>query len=100
MASPGEKRSGMKRDDLQERISDAWREAAAAGEPMPAEPALAQRLMASRPAVREALVRLEEQGYIRRRQGADTAVNRRMLDITGRIDQQIDRSELIAATHR
>ena len=65
---------------------------------MPGEPALAERLEASRPAVREALVRLEERGYIRRRQGADTTINRRMLDVSARIDEQIDRSELIAST--
>lgn len=65
---------------------------------MPGEPALAERLAASRPAVREALVRLEERGYIRRRQGADTVVNRRMLDVSARVDEQIDRSELIAST--
>lgn len=67
---------------------------------MPGEPALAERLAASRPAVREALVRLEERGYIRRRQGADTAINRRMLDVSARIDEQIDRSELIESTGR
>lgn len=67
---------------------------------MPAEPALAERLAVSRPAVREALVRLEERGYIRRRQGADTTINRRMLDVSARIDEQIDRSELIASTGR
>ncbi|MFW0783567.1 GntR family transcriptional regulator [Gordonia sp. CPCC 206044] len=88
------------RGGLRARLEEVWLESARAGSPMPGEPALAERLAASRPAVREALVRLEERGYIRRRQGADTAINRRMLDVSARIDEQIDRSELIASTGR
>ncbi|MBD0860669.1 GntR family transcriptional regulator [Gordonia sp. zg691] len=85
---------------LPARLEAVWLQSAQAGSPMPGEPALAERLAASRPAVREALVRLEERGYIRRRKGADTIINRRLLDVSARIDEQVDRSELIASTGR
>ncbi|MCX4091726.1 GntR family transcriptional regulator [Nocardia sp. alder85J] len=85
---------------LWSRLHEIWLESARAGAPMPGEPTLAARLDASRPAIREALVRLEERGYIHRRQGADTLVNRRMLEVSARIDEQIDRAELIASTGR
>ncbi len=97
---PARPRSANSRVGLRARLEEVWLESARSGSPMPGEPALAQRLAVSRPAVREALVRLEERGYIRRRQGADTTVNRRMLDVSARIDEQIDRSELIASTGR
>nr|WP_283255229.1 GntR family transcriptional regulator [Gordonia sp. PP30] len=83
---------------LGDRLVDVWRRAAESGTPMPGEPTLVATLAASRPAIREELVRLEERGYIRRRKGADTVVNPRMLDVSARIDQKIDRSELIAST--
>ncbi|MBO9523427.1 MAG: GntR family transcriptional regulator [Nocardioidaceae bacterium] len=82
---------------LASRLEELWQRAAAAGEVMPGEPALAQALTASRPALREALVRLEERGYITRRQGADTAINRAMLDIPARLDEKVENGSLINA---
>lgn len=65
-----------------------WREAAAGGATMPGEPALADLLGVSRPALREALVRLEAEGLIGRRKGADTVVNRAALEMPLRLDRQ------------
>jgi GntR family transcriptional regulator len=82
---------------LAERLEEVWTEAARRGARMPGEPALAAALQSSRPAVREALVRLEERGYIHRRKGADTAVNASLLDIPARFDRRLEKSDLIAA---
>ena len=64
------------------------------------EPALARELQATRPAVREALVRLESEGLIHKRQGAGTAVNRAAVEIAARPDQQIDNGEIIRSMGR
>ena len=85
---------------LDERLAAVWRQAAERGDPMPGESSLAADLDSSRPAVREALVRLEERGYVRRRKGADTVVNPSLLDIPARFDRQVDKVELIEATGR
>ncbi|KHL12145.1 GntR family transcriptional regulator [Mumia flava] len=85
---------------VQRRLQALWDEVARAGGVMPSEPALAATLSMSRPALREALVRLEERGYIHRRKGADTVVNTSLLDVPARFDQRIDQSELIAAMGR
>lgn len=73
---------------LLDRLREVWADAAVQGRALPAEPTLAATLGASRPSVREALVRLEAEGLIRRRQGADTVVNVAALDLNGRFDQQ------------
>ena len=82
---------------LDQRLRDVWTDAARSGRTMPSEPALASALATSRPAIREALVRLEERGYIHRRKGADTVVNPTLLDIPARFDRRLDKAELIAA---
>jgi GntR family transcriptional regulator len=82
---------------LAARLEKVWADAARSGARMPGEPALAAALQSSRPAVREALVRLEERGYIHRRKGADTAVNASLLDIPARFDRRLEKSDLIAA---
>ncbi|GAB7006371.1 GntR family transcriptional regulator [Nocardioides sp. AN3] len=90
--SPGDKQA-----PLSSRLEALWQRAAVAGELLPGEPALAEELTASRPALREALVRLEERGYITRRQGADTAINRALLDIPARLDEKVENGRLITA---
>jgi GntR family transcriptional regulator len=85
---------------LAEKLLAIWLETARSGEFLPSEPSLADSLSASRPAVREALVRLEERGLLRRRQGADTVVNAAALDIRARFDEQVDQAELIRAMGR
>ncbi len=85
---------------LAERIRRIWLDAARSGSAFPGEPALARQLRASRPAVREALVRLEAEGLIHKRQGAGTAVNRAAVEIAARLDQQVDNEEIIKAMGR
>jgi GntR family transcriptional regulator len=85
---------------LAERIRRIWLDAARSGSAFPGEPALARQLRVSRPAVREALVRLEAEGLIRKRQGAGTAVNRAAVEIAARLEQQVDNEEIIKATGR
>lgn len=82
---------------LHRRLEDLWTEAARAGQNLPGEPTLSMRLDSSRPAVREALIRLEERGYIHRRKGADTVVNTSLLGVPARFDERLDASTLIAA---
>ena len=85
---------------LAERIRRIWLDAARSGSAFPGEPALARELRASRPAVREALVRLEAEGLIHKRQGAGTAVNRAAVEIAARLDHQVDNEEIIRAMGR
>lgn len=82
---------------LDDRLHQVWLDAARHRTTMPSEPSLAASLATSRPAVREALVRLEERGYIHRRKGAGTVVNASLLDIPARFDARIDTSELISS---
>ncbi len=76
-------------DPIIEGILALWSSEAAA---LPSEPRLAEMLGASRNSVREALVRLEERGYVHRTQGARTTPNRRLAGVGRRIDQQFDHS--------
>lgn len=82
---------------LHRRLEALWTEAARTGRSLPGEPTLSMRLDSSRPAVREALIRLEERGYIHRRKGADTVVNTSLLGVPARFDERLDASTLIAA---
>lgn len=82
---------------LADRIRRIWLDVAHNGTAFPGEPTLARQLQASRPAVREALVRLQAEGLIHKQQGAETAVNRAAVEITARLDQQLDNEEIITA---
>lgn len=64
---------------------------------LPSEPSLASRLGASRPALREALVRLEAEGLLSRRRGATTTINREGQRIPARFDQQVEFLDVIEA---
>lgn len=81
-------------DALIDRILHLWR---ADAETLPSEPRLAELTGASRNSVREALIRLEERGYVHRTQGARTSPNRRLPGVGRRIDQQFDHSLSIRA---
>lgn len=83
-----EKRS-PDQDALIDRILHLWR---ADAETLPSEPRLAELTGASRNSVREALIRLEERGYVHRTQGARTSPNRRLPGVGRRIDEQFDHS--------
>ncbi|TQK69118.1 GntR family transcriptional regulator [Nocardioides sp. SLBN-35] len=87
-------------EPVERRLQRLWADAAERGGPMPGETTLAASLEISRPAVREALVRLEERGFIHRRKGADTTVNSSLLGIPARFEQRLDSAELIAAMGR
>lgn len=84
-------------ESLDRRLTSIWQAAAVRGDRMPGEPKLANALSSSRPSIREALIRLEERGYIRRRQGADTVVNTSLLSIPSRFDERVETSEMIRA---
>ncbi|MDU0326005.1 GntR family transcriptional regulator [Microbacterium sp. KSW2-21] len=64
---------------------------------LPSEPRLAELTGASRASVREALIRLEERGYVHRTQGTRTTANRRLPEVGRRIDEQFDHSLSIRA---
>lgn len=81
-------------DALIDRILHLWR---ADAETLPSEPRLAELTGASRNSVREALIRLEERGYVHRTQGARTSPNRRLPGVGRRIDEQFDHSLSIRA---
>ncbi len=80
---------------LVERLRAVTLRAGRLGEPLPGEPTLARDLGVSRPSVREALVRLEAEGLIRRRKGADTVVNPGALEMLARFDQQVEFADLL-----
>lgn len=70
------------------------------GQKLPSEPAIASALGASRPAVREALTRLESEGLVSRRQGAETTINREANRLQARFDHQVEFVDVIAASGR
>jgi GntR family transcriptional regulator len=80
---------------LVERLRAVALRAGRRGEPLPGEPTLAQHLGVSRPSVREGLVRLEAEGLIRRRKGADTVVNPGAIEMLARFDQQVEFADLL-----
>lgn len=75
---------------LDERLQQIWGEAARERMPLPTELELADALGASRPMVREALVRLEADGLVARRAHQGTFPNVSALSIPFRIDQSYE----------
>jgi GntR family transcriptional regulator len=73
---------------LASRLRAVWRNAVEQGASLPGEPVLASLLGVSRPALREAMVRMEAEGLIGRRKGAETVVNRSALEMPIRMDRQ------------
>jgi DNA-binding GntR family transcriptional regulator len=82
---------------LDDRIVEVARQAVADGRSLPGEPALATLLGVSRPALREALARLEHGGLIGRRRGAGTTVNPGALELGARFDQQVEFADVLSA---
>ncbi|WP_324651041.1 GntR family transcriptional regulator [Georgenia sp. H159] len=72
------------------------REAAEAGRPLLGELPLAERLGCSRQQVRRALAVLEQQGIVRRSQGAPTTVDPLALRLSSRFDARVEYSEVLA----
>ena len=85
---PGEPQPGIAKSSPEALLRAYWAEIAARRTPWPSEPELATQLGISRPALREALVRLEVEGLIRRRRGDATYVNAPASRIVTRFDQQ------------
>lgn len=85
--------------DVTESVDGAlrriWQAAVDERSPLPGEHALASELGISRPSLREHLARLEHEGLIRRRRGADTIVNAAAGDIDVRFDLQIDYTQML-----
>ncbi|MET0908633.1 MAG: GntR family transcriptional regulator, partial [Ilumatobacteraceae bacterium] len=73
------------------------RQTVAAGEALPSEESLAETLGASRPAIREALIRMEANGLVRRHHGAGTFANPAALDMPVRLDNDIDFADRLSA---
>ncbi len=63
---------------------------------LPSETELATRFGVGRATLRDALTRLESEGLILRRKGADTIVNAAALDLSARIDLQVDFAEILS----
>lgn len=78
-----------------DRLRQRCLELGKAGAPMPSELQLSMELGVSRATVRDALTRLEAQGLLLRRKGADTIVNLAALDLRARIDLQVDFSVIL-----
>lgn len=83
---------------LSDRILRVAERGARRGEPFPGESTLAEMFQVSRPALREALAKLEASGLIYRHQGAGTLLNEAALELCGRFDQTGEFSEVIAAS--
>jgi GntR family transcriptional regulator len=79
------------------RLRQIWRDTALRGAVLPSEDALARELGASKPTIREAMIRLEAEGLVRRAQGAGTFPNLAALDVTARLDRRIDYSRQLEA---
>jgi GntR family transcriptional regulator len=82
-------------EDLGDKILDAGVVAMRSGRNFPGESTLVDMFNVSRPALREALARLEAAGLIYRRQGAATVLNEAALALAGRFDQFGEFSEVI-----
>jgi len=76
-------------------LYELWLEAVEQGSTFPSELTLSEKLGVSRTQLREALVRMEERGMIRRRHGADTVVNPWLRRLDARLDGRMDFSETI-----
>lgn len=83
---------------LSDRILHVAERGARRGEPFPGESTLAEMFQVSRPALREALAKLEGAGMIYRHQGAGTLLNEAALELCGRFDQFGEFSDVIAAS--
>lgn len=65
------------------------------GSTMPGEHDLARRLQVNRPQVRKVLAQLEQQGIVRRHQGAATTVDPIALGLTVRLEEQLEHTALL-----
>ena len=85
---------------LEDRVLSLWRDSTHGRDvsTLGGEVGIAEQLGVARPALREAIAKLEAMGVVYRRQGAATVVNRDALQLAGRFDEQGDFSEVIRAS--
>jgi len=83
-------------ENLVDVLIAIWAKGDQAHGAMPSEPQLAAETGASRASVREALIKLEERGYIHRSHGARTVINSRLGKVGTRVDQQRDHLDAIS----
>lgn len=83
---------------LSDRILRVAERGARRGEPFPGESTLAEMFQVSRPALREALAKLEASGMIYRHQGSGTLLNEAAFELCGRFDQIGEFSDVIVAS--
>lgn len=84
-------------DAVSSGLLPIWRAMLEAGEALPSEEALAVTLGTSRPAIREALIRMEANGLVRRLHGAGTFPNPAALEMAVRLDQAADFADRLGA---
>ena len=65
-------------------------------ERLPREEVLAARLKISRTQLRDSLAQLEREGFITRRHGVGTVINRHVLNVKVRMDMEIEFQDMIA----
>jgi GntR family transcriptional regulator len=63
---------------------------------LPREDVLAERLDISRTQLRDSLAQLEREGFISRRQGVGTMINRHVISVKVRMDMEIEFMDMIA----
>lgn len=88
--------SGKQVNEGRERLLDALRDVALGKGVLPTEPTLAVTLGLSRPRLRELLAEAQAEGLISRRRGSGTTVNVDALALGGRLDHQVDYSDLLS----
>lgn len=64
---------------------------------LPSENVLAERLSISRTQLRDSLAQLEREGFITRRQGVGTVINRHVLGVKVRADMEVEFIDMIRA---
>ncbi|MCU1504237.1 MAG: putative GntR family transcriptional regulator [Ilumatobacteraceae bacterium] len=84
-------------NSVESNLLPIWREVVELGQALPSEEALAETLGTSRPAIREALIRMEADGLVRRLHGAGTFPNPAALEIPVRMDRAADFSDRLAS---
>lgn len=89
-------RTHLADDPVHRALLRTVRHAAESGTPLPNEYELADRLGCSRQQLRHALSALEAAGVIRRRQGAATTVDPLGLQMSVRLEDQFEHTELLA----
>jgi GntR family transcriptional regulator len=77
-------------NSIRSSLLPIWREMAELGQALPSEETLAEKLGSSRPAIREALIRMEADGLVRRLHGAGTFPNPAALEVPVCMDRSTD----------